>query len=48
MTTRVSVVPSVSAFLVLAVGAFAVIYYGAVPWALNRAIGATFWLLGWG
>ncbi len=47
MTTRVSVVPSVGAFLALAIGAFAVIYYGAVPWALGRVIGATFWLLGW-
>jgi hypothetical protein len=47
MSTRASVVPSVGAFLILAIGAFAVIYYGAVPWALSRAIGATFWLLGW-
>jgi len=47
MSTRTSVVPSVGAFLALAIGAFAVIYYGAVPWALSRAIGATFWLLGW-
>jgi len=45
--TRRSIVPSVGAFLALAIGAFAVIYYGAVPWALSRAIGATFWLLGW-
>jgi hypothetical protein len=47
MITRASVVPSVSAFLALAIGVFAVIYYGAVPWALSRVIGATFWLLGW-
>lgn len=45
--TRPSLVPSVGAFLLLAIVAFAVIYYGAVPWALSRAIGATFWLLGW-
>jgi hypothetical protein len=45
--TRASLVPSVGAFLALAIGAFAVIYYGAVPWALSRVIGATFWLLGW-
>ena len=47
MSTRTSLVPSVGAFLALAIAAFAVIYYGAVPWALSRAIGATFWLLGW-
>jgi hypothetical protein len=47
MSTRASVVPSIGAFLALAIGAFAVIYYGAVPWALSRAIGATLWLLGW-
>ena len=47
MSTRASVVPSVGVFIALAIGAFAVIYYGAVPWALSRAIGATFWLLGW-
>jgi hypothetical protein len=47
MTTRTSIVPSVGAFLALAIGAFAVIYYGAVPWALGRVVGATFWLLGW-
>ena len=46
--TRASLVPSVGAFLALAIGAFAVIYYGAVPWALSRVIAATFWLLGWG
>jgi hypothetical protein len=45
--TRASLVPSVGAFLALAIGAFALIYYGAVPWALSRAIGATFWLFGW-
>lgn len=47
MATRVSVFPSVSAFFALAIGAFAVICYGAVPWALGRVIGVTFWLLGW-
>jgi hypothetical protein len=47
MSTRASFVPSVSAFAALALGAFAVIYYGAVPWALSRAIGATFWIFGW-
>jgi len=47
MTTRTSVVPSLGAFVALAIGAFAAIYYGAVPWALGRVIGATFWLLGW-
>ena len=46
--SRASVVPSVGILLTLAVGAFAAIYYGAVPWALGRAIGATLWLLGWG
>lgn len=45
--TRASLIPSVGAFVLLALAAFAVIYYGAVPWALNRVIGATFWLLGW-
>jgi len=35
------------AFFALALIAFAVIYYGAVPWALSRVVGATFWLLGW-
>lgn len=49
MSTRArpSIAPTVGAFLVLAVVVFAVIYYGAVPWALSRVIGATFWLLGW-
>ena len=47
MTTRTSVVPSLGAFAALAMLALAVIYYGAVPWALSRAIGATLWLLGW-
>lgn len=45
--TRSSVVPSAGAFLALAMIAYAAIYYGAVPWALGRVIGATFWLLGW-
>jgi len=44
---RASIVPSVGVFLMLAVAACAAIYYGAVPWALGRAIGATLWLLGW-
>jgi len=47
MSTRASLIPSVGAFVALAIGAFAAIYYGAVPWALGRVIGATFWLLGW-
>ena len=47
MTTRTSVVPSISAFAAFAMIALAVIYYGAVPWALGRVIGATFWMLGW-
>jgi hypothetical protein len=47
MSTRASVAPSVGAFIALALAAVAAIYYGAVPWALGRAIGATFWLLGW-
>lgn len=49
MSTRArpSIVPTVGAFLVLAIVVFAVIYYGAVPWALSRVVGATFWLLGW-
>ena len=45
--TRASLLPSVGAFVALAMIAFAVIYYGAVPWALSRVVGATFWLLGW-
>jgi type VI protein secretion system component VasF len=45
--TRTPVVPSLGAFVALAIIAFAGIYYGAVPWALSRVIGATFWLLGW-
>ncbi|HEY1502741.1 MAG TPA: hypothetical protein VGF92_00510 [Stellaceae bacterium] len=48
MSTRApSLIPSVGTFLALALGVFAVIYYGAVPWALSRAVGATFWLFGW-
>jgi hypothetical protein len=47
MSIRVSVVPSVGTFAALAIGALAVIYYGAVPWALGRVIGASLWLLGW-
>jgi hypothetical protein len=47
MSTRASVVPSLGALIAFAIGAFAVIYYGAVPWALSRTIDATFWLLGW-
>src|SRR5262249_37778344 len=31
--TRISLVPSVGAFVALAIVAFALIYYGAVPWA---------------
>jgi len=31
----------------LAAGAVAVIYYGAVPWALHEAIAATLWLFGY-
>jgi hypothetical protein len=44
---RASVIPSCGVFVVLAAGAFAVIYFGAVPWALGRAIGATLWMLGY-
>ena len=49
MTTRThaSRLPSAGAFAALAIAAFAVIYYGAVPWALGRVIAATLWLLGW-
>jgi len=45
--SRASFVSSAGILLMLAVGAFAAIYYGAVPWALGRAIGATLWMLGW-
>jgi hypothetical protein len=44
---RASLFPPAGAFLALATAACAAIYYGAVPWALGRVIGATFWLLGW-
>ena len=47
MTTRTSVAPSIGMFAALALAAFAAIYFGAVPWALRRVIGATLWLLGW-
>jgi hypothetical protein len=43
---RASLLPSIGGFFALAVAAMAVIYYGAVPWALSRVIAATFWLLG--
>ena len=47
MTRRTSVAPSVGMFVALAIVASAVIYCGAVPWALSRVIGATLWPLGW-
>lgn len=47
MITRTTLVPSLGLYIALGIGAFAVIYYGAVPWALGKTIGATLWLLGW-
>jgi hypothetical protein len=47
MTSRTNLVPSLGVYLALAVVAVAVIYYGAVPWALGKAIGATLWLFGY-
>jgi len=44
--TRALVLPSIGGFVALAIAALAVIYYGAVPWALSRVIDATIWLLG--
>lgn len=38
---------SLGVFAVLAAGAFAAIYYGAVPWALGHAIDATLWMFGY-
>jgi len=45
MSTCTSIAPSVGMFAALAL--FAAIYFGAVPRALGRVIGATLWLLGW-
>lgn len=39
--------PSFATLFVLAAGACAAIYYGAVPWALGRAVGATLWIVGY-
>lgn len=47
MTLRASSVPSFGVCVALAAGAFAAIYYGAVPWALGRAITATLWVFGY-
>jgi hypothetical protein len=47
MVSRISSFPSFGVLLVLAVGAFAAIYYGAVPWALGHAIDATLWVFGY-
>lgn len=47
MTLRASSFPSFGVVLALAAGAFAAIYYGAVPWALNQAIDATLWVFGY-
>ena len=48
MTPRASS-PAISfgAFVVLAAGAVAAIYYGAIPWALNQAIAAILSLVGY-
>jgi hypothetical protein len=39
--------PSFATFVALAAGACAAIYYGAVPWALGRAVGATLLMFGY-
>lgn len=47
MTSRAPLASSLVVFVAAALGAVAAIYYGAVPWALNAAVGASFWLFGY-
>jgi hypothetical protein len=47
MMSRASWAQSFGVYLALAVGAFAAIYYGAVPWALGKTIDATLWFFGY-
>lgn len=46
-TVAPSFAPSFATFVALAGGACAAIYYGAVPWALARAVGAALWMFGY-
>lgn len=47
MTSRTPAATSFGAIAVLAGGAIAAIYYGAVPWALGHAVGAALWVFGY-
>jgi hypothetical protein len=47
MISRTNWAQAVAIYLALAVGAFAVIYYGAVPWALGKVLDATLWFFGY-
>jgi hypothetical protein len=46
MSMRGHVIPSFGVVLTLAVFAAGVIYFGAIPWALGRVIGATLAMFG--
>jgi len=45
MSSR-GVISSFGLFVMLAVFAAAIIYFGAIPWALGRVIGATLHMFG--
>jgi hypothetical protein len=47
MTSRAPLGSSFVIFVAAALGAVAAIYYGAIPWALDAAVGASFWLFGY-
>lgn len=47
MTSRAPLASSFGIFVAIAIGAVAAIYYGAIPWALHEAVGASFWLFGY-
>ena len=46
MSTRRRLVPSFGILLTLAVCAAGIVYFGAIPWALGRVIGATLGMFG--
>jgi hypothetical protein len=48
MNTRSKLVPSFGVLIALGVVAAAIIYFGAIPWALARVIGAALGLFGLG
>lgn len=47
MATRRSRAEALGVLVALAAGAVAIVYYGAIPWALHAAVAASLWVLGY-